>query len=106
LPGLDHDAGGRQRGHELLLPATLLGRDEVMGLAEHLQEELAGRRVAGRFLLLHDAGYPDLEEFVEVGADDREEADALEERDGGVFREFQDAAVKAEPTEFAVEHRA
>ena len=47
-------------------------------MAQDLLEKLAGRRVAGGFLLLHDARHADLKELVEVGADDREEADALQ----------------------------
>jgi len=69
-----------------------------------LQEELAGGRVAGGFLLLHDARHADLEELVEVGADDREEADALQQGHGRIFREFKHAAIETEPTEFAVKH--
>ena len=77
LPGFDDDARLGQRRYELVLPATLLRRHEVMCLAQDLLEKLAGRRVAGGFLLLHDARHADLKELVEVGADDREEADAL-----------------------------
>jgi len=106
LPSLDDDARGGQFRHELLLPAALLGGDQRVGLAEDLQEEFAGRRMAGGFLLLHDAGYADLEELIEVRADDGKEADALEERHRGVFRELEHASVKTEPTEFAVKHRA
>jgi hypothetical protein len=75
-----------------------------MRLAQDLLEELAGRRVAGGFLLLHDARHADLEELVEVGADDREEADPLQQGDGGILRELKHAAIEAEPTEFAVKH--
>jgi hypothetical protein len=54
--------------------------------------------------LLHDAGNADLKEFVEVGTDDGEEADPLQQGDGGILRELKHAAIEAEPTEFAVKH--
>ena len=63
----------------------------------------AAARLARR---LQRVGHADLEELVEVGTDDREETDALQQRDGRILRELQHAAIEAEPTEFAVKHRA
>jgi hypothetical protein len=42
-------------------------------------EAVDARLAAARVLLLHQAGDADLEEFVEVGADDGEELGALEQ---------------------------
>jgi hypothetical protein len=51
--------------------------------------------MAGGFFLLHDTSDADLKEFVEIRANDREEADALEEGDGVVFGEFEDSTIEA-----------
>jgi hypothetical protein len=51
--------------------------------------------MAGGLFLLHDASDADLEEFIEIRADDGEEADAFEERDGVVFGEFEDSTIEA-----------
>jgi len=60
--------------------------------------------MAGGFLVLDDASDPDLEEIIEVGTRDREDADAFQQRDAYVFGEFEDPSVETEPAEFAVEH--
>jgi hypothetical protein len=54
--------------------------------------------------LLHEAGDPNLKEFVEVGTHDGKEAHPLQQRYGTVFREFEYAAIEGEPTEFAIKH--
>jgi len=46
-----------------------------------------------------------LEEFVEVGADDSEEFETFEERLGGVLGLFEDTLVKFLPTELTIEIR-
>ena len=104
LARLEDDALGGQRRQELVLPAGLFGIHERARLGEDFGQELPGGRMAGGFLLLHDTGDPDLEEFIEVGTGDREEADAFQQRDAFVFGEFEDPSVETEPAEFAVEH--
>ncbi len=98
------DAVRGEGWQEFLLPAGLLGVDQGAGALQDFGEELLGRGMAGGFLLLHDAGDADLEELVEVRADDGQEADAFEERDGFVFGEFEDSTVETKPAEFAIEH--
>jgi len=61
-----------------------------------------GRREAGRGLLL-EAGDADLEELVEVVAEDRDELDPLEQRLGLVGREGEYPFVVIEPRQLAVE---
>ena len=100
----EDDALGGQRGQELVLPASLFGVHERACLGEDFGQELPGGGMAGGFLLLHDARHPDLEELIQVGAGDREEADAFEQGDAFVFGEFEDPSVEIEPAEFAVEH--
>jgi hypothetical protein len=51
--------------------------------------------MAGGLFLLHNASDTDLEEFVEIRADDGEEANAFEEGDGVVFGEFEDSTIEA-----------
>ena len=53
--------------------------------------------------LLHEAGHPDLEELVEVLAEDGEELGPLEQRQLGVLGEREHAGVELEPRELAVE---
>src|SRR6266566_3547109 len=60
------------------------------------------RRDARVHLLLQPR-YPDLEELVQIGAEDREELEPLEQRVRAVGRLLQHAAVELEPGELAVE---
>ena len=104
LPGEHLDTLGGKGGEKFLSPASLLIVDQGAGAVEELRKEFLGGRMAGRFLLLHDAGDPDLKEFIQVGAYDGEEADALEQGDAFVFGEFEDPSVETKPAEFAIEH--
>jgi hypothetical protein len=94
LPSQDFDPVAGQGREEFLFPASLLGFDQFAGTVKHIRQEFLGRRMAGRFLLLHDAGHAYLEELVEVRAHDGEEPDALQEGDGIVFGELEDSTVK------------
>ena len=49
------------------------------------------------------AGHPDHEELVEVGGEDRQEADALQQVEVGVFGQFEDPGVEGEPAQLAVQ---
>ena len=55
--------------------------------------------------LAAQARHADLEELVEVGGEDREELDALEQRVPGVARLVEDAGVELDPRQLAVEDR-
>ena len=60
------------------------------------QAVVAGFAVAV-FNALHEAGLADFDVFVEVGAGDGEELDALEQGIGRVLGFFQDAAIELHP---------
>ena len=72
-----------------------MGLDQVAGALQDGGKELLGRRMAGGLFLLHNAGDTNLKEFVEIRADDGEEANAFEEGDGVVFGEFEDSTIEA-----------
>src|SRR5947209_1519824 len=61
------------------------------------------RTARGSENLFLEAGYPDLEEVVEVLAEDGEEPDALEQGKTRVFRHRQDAFVEVQPRQLAVD---
>src|SRR6185369_10382548 len=79
----DPDAGGR----DLLRRGAPVGR----------------RRGRARRALLAAAGDPDLKELVEVVGEDRQEADALDERVAFIAGLEQDASVELEPGQLAVD---
>jgi hypothetical protein len=53
--------------------------------------------------LLPEAGDPDLEELVEVGGEDSQELDPLEEGGSRILGLMEDPTVELEPGEFAVQ---
>ena len=61
--------------------------------------------IATVFDELFEGGDANLEEFVEVGADDSEEFEAFEERLSRILGFFEYALVEFEPTEFTIEVR-
>ena len=67
-------------------------------------QRYAGRRRLDAELLAH-TGDADLEEFVEIAADDAQEAQTLEQRDGGILRQGEDAPVEREQRKLAVDQR-
>ena len=85
---------GYQAGHFLVFGQS---EDDALANAIDLAVEVAPGWTT-------EPGDPDLEEFIEVGTGDREEADAFQQRDAFVFGEFEDPSVETEPAEFAVEH--
>jgi len=105
----DDDALFGERGEELLVPAAVLVLDEGCDDGVDAAELLAGAEALGDglgrsvFHLLDEAGDADLEKLVEVGAEDGEEADALEERVAVALGLLEDAAVEGEPAQLAVE---
>src|SRR2546421_675375 len=103
-------AGGQPRQHVGSENAVLLG-DEFVHPAFDGGELLGGRepvrpvvlRLDPGIHLLLQAGHPDLEELVQVGAEDREEFEALEPGVRRVGRLFQHAGVELEPGELPVQ---
>jgi len=106
--GAEVDVLFREEGNELLVPAAVLVVDEVVGGGADAFELLARREAVEAEIggtgvgLLDEAGDADLEEFVEIRADDREEFDALEEGIGVALGLLEDATVEVEPALLAV----
>jgi hypothetical protein len=97
---------------ELFVEDAVLLCDELVGLAGDLAERLSRGESVGSALgraglhLFAQTGEPYLEEFVEVGAGDGEEAEPLEERDLGVGGLRQDPLIEGEDREFTVDVEA
>ena len=94
-------ACGLERGQDLLVQHAVLVRDDRArflaragdGVARLLQRHARWRDF--RPELLPDAGHADLEELVEVAADDAEEAQPLEQRHAAVLGERQHAPIES-----------
>ena len=86
-------------GHELVGPAVDGG--ELLGRGHTVRTEIL-RRHAGVDLLLQP-GYPDLEELIEVRAEDRDELEPLEQPVGRVRRLLEHSGVEFQPRQLAVE---
>ena len=104
----DMDAGLGEVGTDIG-PHALLIVGQRLGLGRDGGELLAGREPVGGArldlleLLAHQAGDADHEELVEVRARDRQEAQPLEQRMGGVARLFHHPPVEGEPAQLAIE---
>ena len=98
-----------QRGQQLVVPELVLVLDHLQDFLPDRIEGLARAHAVGTGVvrlvldLLLDAGHAHLEEFVQVGGDDAEEADALQQRLARVLRFFQHAAVEGQPAQLAVD---
>jgi hypothetical protein len=105
----DADARGRELGEEDMVQQSILLVDEGMGAARNLGQDILRGAAIGAGVadavgcLLLDGGDANLEELVEVGARDREEAEAFEERHVGPGRLSEDALVEGEDRELDVE---
>ena len=92
-----------QLGEQLLVPAAVLRGHEAVDLGGEHGERLVGaqavvaRLAVAVFNALHEAGLADLDVFVEIGAGDGQELDALEQGIGGVLGLFKDAPVELHP---------
>ncbi len=67
--------------------------------ARRQRTQLVQRHPGGRRLdaeLLAHPGDADLEEFVQIAADDAQEAQTLEQRDSGILRQGEDASIERE----------
>ena len=94
----------------LVQQPVLLGDQSVGSLGDSRQLNRGRQPIGGKVLrlepgiqLLLQPGYPDLEEFVEVGADDGKELHPLEPGVGRVSRLLQHARVELEPAQLAVQ---
>jgi hypothetical protein len=99
-----------QRRQDVSLPAAIaLVGHAPDGLADAFQLFLDGHAVGAgaegdvRLYLLLKAADADHEELVEVRLENRQEFQALQERNLTVLRFFQDAAVEFEPAQLAVD---
>jgi hypothetical protein len=72
---------------------------ECLGWAQAIRAYIA--RLA--FDLLLDSGDPDLEELVQIRAEDRKELDALNERLRCVLCFLKDTTIELEPAELAID---
>src|SRR3569623_180068 len=92
-----------------VVPDVALVLDQRIGAGDDRGELFSRSHAVGRaaidilLLLAHQPGDPDHEEFVEVGARDRQEAHAFEQRVRGVTRFLKHAAVEREPAQLSVE---
>ena len=93
----DAHAGVGQRRQHPPAQAVGLAAHDALDAAAHLGQPAAG--VAGA----PQRGHAHHEELVQVGADDTQEAQALQQRRGGRVRPVQHAAVERQPAQRAVE---
>ena len=105
----DHHHARRGERVAQIVPHLLLVGDQPVGLGGDRGQLLAGRQPVGRPLLdaerlvRLEPGDADHEEFVEVAGRDRQEAQPLEQRMGGVARFLEHAAVERQPAQLAIE---
>jgi hypothetical protein len=103
----------RHRRPDALLEAAILPGDQILrSLGDGLQlldraEPVWRIVLRGAFAegLLTHAGHADHEEFVEIGAKDRQELQPLHQRILGVLRLLEHAQVEFQPAQLAVEER-
>ena len=105
------DTRVRKRRQDFFVQHPILFVDQPMRLLAHGRDQRAqaderhARRRNPRQKLLLQSRHPDLEEFVEVAADDAQEAQTLEQRYRGVVRQREHAPVEREMRQLAVERR-
>ncbi len=106
------DALGRQRRQDDFVQQRVLLGDQRMGFPVDAAEDLLRRQAVGvggmaaQLDLLLEAGDADLEELVEVGGDDAQEAQAFQQRHALVGGLREDAAVEGEQRQFPVDESA
>ena len=109
LPAQDLDALGSQSGLDLVREDSRVPARQQAGLGQGVLQQLLGGPADGvldreaRRHSPHQAGDPDLEELVQVGGEDGQEADALEQGDLLVLGQFKDALVELDPAVLPVE---
>jgi hypothetical protein len=93
-----------QLRQDLVVQQRILARDDLAALlAGAVQVGGTQFRTAVFLVLGQQAGHAHFEEFVEVAADDGEEAQALEQRQPAVFGILQHAPVELQQRQLAVE---
>ena len=100
---------GRQQGVVEL--SVLIGHQAVHGGRNFVvrflwQTSIGGAGLAVAFDLLLEAGHADLEELVQVGRDDTQKEQSLQQRHTLILRLCQDATVEGDQPQFAVEKMA
>ncbi len=109
VPVGEADAVVLERGHELLGEHRRLPLAQVAHLCPDLAQQfdevaaVGARGAQSSRELLHQARHANLEELVEVFAEDREELRPLEQRHRGVLGEREHPRVELEERELAVE---
>ena len=115
LPGIEFMVGDdvyaflAERGPQFLFQALMGGFHQAFDLAADGHQLRARAHPVrtefgdARIQLSIEAGHPDHEELIQIGADDGEEFDALQKRIGSVPRLFQHAPLKTQQAEFAVD---
>ena len=107
------DAFPCQRRPHRFVPAAILGRHQFLGaLGDFLQLADRPQSVGAVILrgavaegLFAQAGYADHEEFVEVGAENGEEFQPLQQRRALVFRFLEHAGIELQPAKLAVDEQ-
>ena len=102
------------RGHcrqQLIVERAVDVRDQHVRLfaqtrrqEAQLMQRHTGRRRLDAELLAHP-GHADLEEFIQIAADDAQEAQTFEQRDGCILRQGEDAPVEREQRKLAMDQR-
>ena len=111
LDATDGDTRGFEGGPQLPLPEARLQSRELEDALADPRERLVRRQPVGGpdgepgLRLPEEARDPDLEELVEVLREERAALHALEQREGVVSRELENARVELEVRELAVEQR-
>ncbi len=106
---MDADAVLGEGGRQVVLPKRVFGRDHLMRDAlngvERLGRTQPVRAHVARLALdlLLDPRDANFEKLVQVRADNREELDALDQRLGRILGLFEDAPIKFEPAQLAID---
>ena len=110
-PEHEVDACRLQRRQDGAVEQLVLARNHVADPLLHRADHLADRQTVGLAMagvgerLFDEAGKADLEEFVEVGADDADKAQALEQWHAFIRRLRQHPLVERQNAEFPVQQR-
>ena len=92
-----------QRGQQMIVPATILGGDEAMDFScESVQRFIGAKAVVARLPVtvlnaLHEAGLPNFDVFVEVGAGDGQKFDAFKQGIRRIFGFLQNPPIELHP---------
>ena len=111
-PGLEDEVLALEGGQEMVAPAAVLLLDDRCHHEMDAAELFAGAEAVEAGVddagihLLDEAGHADLEELVQVGADDGEELEPLQEWMVGVPGLLEHAAVEGQPAQLAVEKQS